>query len=74
MMNRIFADFNNADPQGRIRLNTNGTKEDLEKFQLRLVNGMKLLLYDDGLQAEAVATFSSEENIWGATIGVITDQ
>lgn len=72
-MKRIFADFNNFDTQGRVRLNTNGTKEDLKKLELRLVNGMKLLLYDDGLQVEAVVEFSNEENIWVATIDVITN-
>lgn len=40
-MNKIFVDFNNADSNGRIRLNTNGTLSDIEKYKIELLEGTK---------------------------------
>jgi hypothetical protein len=41
---RIFADFHNADQQGRLRLNCVGTIEDLSRQNIKLPNGKLLTL------------------------------
>lgn len=66
---RVFVDFHNADRQGRVRLNTKGTFEDIETKKITLEKGLKLLLDDhEGLQTEGVVEFSENENIWVARI------
>lgn len=64
----LNADFMNADSQGRVRLNTVGTIESLNRLGLRLVDGLTVVLHDDELEADGVATYSADENIWVATI------
>ena len=64
----IFADFNNADPRGGVRLNTIGTIEDLSRQGIQLREGMKLILHDDDLEADGEAHFSTKENTWIAMI------
>lgn len=44
---RIFADFYNADSQGRLRLNCIGTIEDLSRQGAKLIDGEKLLIYSE---------------------------
>lgn len=74
---RVYADFHNADSQGRIRLNCIGTMEDLSQQQIQLREGLILTLYSDDLDhkgqldellAEGVASFSEEEHCWVAAI------
>lgn len=65
---RAFADFHNADVQGRIRLNCIGTFEDLARQNIKLQNGQLLTLYNEDLQVEGVVQYSPEENLWVATI------
>ena len=69
MKDLIFVDFNNADSQGRLRLNLKGTKEDLKKKSIRLRHGLSLL-FGDGceLSVSGIVEFSSEEKIWVARI------
>jgi hypothetical protein len=43
---RIFADFNNADKQGRVRLNTRGAIEDFRAIGVEPTVGMHVLLDD----------------------------
>jgi len=63
----ISIDFQNADTEGRIRLNTNGSLRDIENIQL--YNGLQVILTDlDGLEAEGIIEFSDKENIWVAKI------
>jgi hypothetical protein len=65
----IFADFHNSDTQGRVRLNTNGTFEDIEKLKIQLESGMKVLLDDsEGGKVLGIVEFSQEEKIWVAKI------
>jgi hypothetical protein len=64
----ISADFNNADANGRVRLNTVGTVEDLGRLGLRLANGLRVTLHDDDLEADGEVVFSAEEHIWVAKI------
>ena len=64
----IYADFNNADVQGRLRLSCAGTLEDLRDKELELVEGLELTLSDGELAADGVATRSDDEAIWVATL------
>jgi hypothetical protein len=73
---RIFADFQNADSQGRLRLNCIGTilpwrgyaNEDLSRQGTKLIDGENLLIYSEELEADAVVVYSDEDKIWVASI------
>ena len=74
---RVYADFHNADPQGRLRLNCAGTLEDLARRQIELREGLHLTLYADDLDdqgqldellVDGIVTFSAEERGWLAVI------
>lgn len=74
---RIYADFHNADSQGRLRLNCVGTVEDLGQQRIELREGLLLTLYSDDLDAkgeldellvDGVVSFSNEEHCWVAAI------
>ncbi len=64
----IYADFNNADALGRLRLNTVGTVEDLGRLGLRLENGLRVIVRDDELEADGEVVRSADEGIWVAKI------
>lgn len=65
---RVFADFHNADEQGRLRLNCLGTIEDLARQQTQLTNGQRLTIYSEDLETDGVVQFSEKEKMWVATI------
>ena len=74
---KIYADFHNADTEGRLRLNCIGTIEDLAEQQVELREGMLLTLYADDLDdkgqldellVDGVVSFSEEEHCWVAAI------
>ncbi len=65
---RIFADFHNADAQGRLRLNCIGTVEDLAQQQIVLRDGLPLTLYSEELEVDGVVQYSTDENVWVAVI------
>ncbi|WP_445637016.1 DUF4926 domain-containing protein [Nostoc sp. DSM 114161] len=65
---RVFADFHNADAEGRLRLNCIGTIEDLANQSIELQNGQLLTLYSEDLEVDGVVQFSEEEKLWVATI------
>lgn len=74
---RIYADFHNADPQGRVRLNCVGTQEDLSRLGIQLREGLLLDLYcddaddrgnPDDLQVHGVVRYSPQESFWVAEI------
>jgi hypothetical protein len=67
-LSRVFADFHNADEQGRLRLNCIGTIEDLARQQAELENGQQLTLYSEDLEVDGVIQFSEDEKVWVATI------
>jgi len=64
----IYADFNNADPLGRLRLNCIGTIQDLARLGVRLQEGLKVSLHDEEMEAEGEVHYSGEERIWVAKI------
>ncbi|HKB06206.1 MAG TPA: hypothetical protein VKD90_28685 [Gemmataceae bacterium] len=74
---RVYADFHNADPQGRVRLTCVGTEEDLARQGVRFREGLQLILYSGDLDnagqpgdllADGVATYSKEDECWVATV------
>lgn len=74
---KIYADFHNADTNGRLRLNCVGSMEDLARQGITLHDGMTLTLYSDDLDAkgqpdellvDGVVSFSNEEHCWVAAI------
>ncbi len=66
---KIFADFNNADKSGRVRLNTQGFYDNIQKMQLDLKEGMQVVIDDnDSLTTFGKLKYSEEENIWVAEI------
>ncbi|WP_254449450.1 hypothetical protein [Anabaena sp. UHCC 0253] len=65
---RVFADFNNADEEERLRLNCIGTIEDLARQKIELQDGQKLTFYSEDLEIEGIVKHSPEENIWVAVI------
>ena len=60
----IYADFNNADSRGRLRLNGIGTVEDLSRQGIQLREGLRLTLHDEELEADGESLFSPEEQLW----------
>ena len=64
----IYADFNNADPQGRLRLNCVGTVRDLGRLGVQLQDGLRLRVHDEELEADGEVSYSSDEQIWVAKI------
>lgn len=65
---RIFADFHNADAQGRLRLNCIGTIEDLSRQRIELQNGQLLTLYSEELEVDGAVQYSEVEKVWVAAI------
>lgn len=65
---KVYADFHNADVQGRLRLNCVGTVEDLAQQQVVLRDGLLLTLYSEDLAVEGRVQYSTEENLWVAVI------
>ncbi|MDF5725696.1 MAG: hypothetical protein PUP91_35665 [Rhizonema sp. PD37] len=65
---RVFADFHNADAQGRLRLNCTGTIEDLARQKIWLKEGLRLIFYSEDLEVDGVIQYSTIENIWVAII------
>jgi len=49
---RVFADFHNADTQGRLRLNCIGTVEDLARQGASLRDSQWLTLYSEDLEVD----------------------
>jgi hypothetical protein len=65
---RLFADFQNADPKGRVRLNTRGTQDDLRALGVSLRTGLHVRLHDgEEFEADATVCHCKEEG-WVAVI------
>ena len=66
---KIFADLQNADTLGRVRLNTNGSLNDIKVQNISLKPGMMVQLDDnEEFSISGFVEFSNEENIWVAKI------
>lgn len=47
MKPRIYADFHNLDDENRVLLDSTGTRDDLTRHGVQLVDGLQLTLYTD---------------------------
>ena len=74
---QVYVDFQNADRKGRVRLNCAGTREDLARQNVKLREGLSLILYSDDaddagkpdrLQVAGTVEFSNDEREWVAVI------
>ena len=65
---RVFVDFQNSDRQGRVRLNSVGTIQDLSRLGIILREGTEMLLFCLELEIEGTATYSIEEGLWVAKL------
>lgn len=65
---RVYVDFHNTDTQGRGRLTTIDTREDIKKQGLVFKPGMLLKLYDGVVEGIGLAYYSKEEKRWVAEI------
>jgi hypothetical protein len=65
---RVSVDFQNNDSEGRVRLNTVGTLQDLNRQGIILREGLKLLLYCLELETEGIVTYSAVEKLWVAKV------
>ncbi|MVT08305.1 hypothetical protein [Chitinophaga tropicalis] len=65
----IYADFQNVDKLGRVRLNLRRTLFDLKTQRIMLEPGKELVLDNDaGVSGKGIVQFSEEEDIWVAVI------
>jgi hypothetical protein len=67
-MKPIFADLNNIDADGCIRLNCSGTIADLNEAGIALEVGMLLTVTDGDLIAQVIVSSPSEEGVWRANV------
>jgi hypothetical protein len=65
---KVYADFHNADTNGRLRLNCLGTINDLSRLHIDLFDGQPLTLYSEELEVEGIVQYSEEEHLWVALI------
>jgi hypothetical protein len=64
---RINVDFNNCDPEGRVRLNTIGAMQSLNLSQVVLRNGLEVELGSgDFFPIKGIVECSEPEHIWVA--------
>ena len=64
----VYADFHNADAEGRHRLNSIGTIRDLSRLNITLRDGLSLTLHDEELEVHGEVCFSEREHLWVAAI------
>lgn len=64
----VRVDFQNADPDGLVRLNTAGTVIDIERQSIDLQPGLHLLLVDAELSAAGQVAWSEDEKLWVAEV------
>jgi hypothetical protein len=66
-MPSIEVDFNNCDREGRVRLNTIGATQSLNKLQVTLRNGLEVeLTSGDTFPLKGIVEYSETEHIWVA--------
>ncbi|MGH8431450.1 MAG: hypothetical protein ACREUF_13715, partial [Solimonas sp.] len=64
MDNTIFVDFHNADAEGYVRLNTNGTLADLSRLGIVLQGGMSLQVSDGEITISGTVRVPGAEGVW----------
>jgi urease accessory protein UreE len=72
---RLLADWQNADPQGCVRLNTSGALRQIERLGSSMQPGLSVVLDDGGeFEADGVVAWSADEAIWVAAINGLRDR
>jgi len=61
---RIYADFNNRNEDGFVRLTVVGSERDLTKYETSLTEGINVILYDEELEIDATLKRDPRLNIW----------
>ena len=64
MVIRIYADFNNCEENGKVRLNTNGSLGDLFRVKKQIHAGMPVWLYDEEFEVESKLEYDKKWKIW----------
>lgn len=67
-MNMIFVDFQNADKDGFLLLNTWGTFDDLKKLNVVLLDGLRLVFHDGEVGVQGVVRSPGTAGIWRGEI------
>jgi hypothetical protein len=65
---RVFVDFHNSDRQGRVRLNTVGTVQDLNRLGVVLREGTEILLYSYEVETDGLLTPQRKDYGWQSSI------
>ena len=65
---RVWVDFQNSDTQGRVRLSTVGTTDELKRLGIVLREGLEVVLYCLELEADGIVHYSAEEERWVAKL------
>ncbi len=63
---RIFGDFNRLDSERRVRLDSAGSKEDINRLGDVICEGLRVLIDSGDYQAEGILEYS--DGIWKARI------
>lgn len=61
---RIYADFNNSEKNGKVRLNTNGSLSDLFKVKHKIHRDMVVWLYDEEFEVETKLEYDEKWKVW----------
>jgi hypothetical protein len=64
----IYADFNNIDPDGYVRLDCVGSVSDLARKAIALRDGLQLVIADSALEADVIVRQPGPEGCWRAAI------
>lgn len=60
----VYVDFHNADRDGFVRLNTNGTRDDLDRLGIVLEDGLNLVVSDLEITIEGTVCSPGAEGVW----------
>lgn len=60
----IHVDFQNADTEGYVRLNTSGAVNDIARFGVRLSEGLRLRISDGEIETSGVVQVPGPEGVW----------
>jgi hypothetical protein len=61
---RIYADFNNCEEDGKVRLNSRGSLDDLSQVKNKIRSSMLVWIYDEELEVETELQYSQKWKIW----------
>ena len=77
MLPKVYGDFHKLDEENRIILTTVGTRQDLQRLGIQLVEGIRLTFYmddaddqgnSDDIMVDGEAHFSDADKCWVAVV------